>query len=114
MSNTDKAADVMYETLSAQYGDFRTPTDAAQALADAGLLAPDLSEIKFDEDGVWREDEEEPDIFVVTQNLPRRFVGIGLVNRDENHVTIHARPVEEMRELAHVLLAAANAAEVEQ
>lgn len=51
MSNTDKAADVMYETLSAQYGDFRTPEDAAQALAEAGLLAPDLPEPAYFESG---------------------------------------------------------------
>lgn len=41
-NNTELAAKVIYDTLSGQYGDFRTPTDAVKALADAGLLAPDL------------------------------------------------------------------------
>ena len=44
MTNIDRAADVIYDTLSGQYGDFCVPTDAAQALADAGLLAPDIKE----------------------------------------------------------------------
>lgn len=43
MNNQEKAAQVIYDTLSGKYGDFRFPTDAAEALADAGLLAPDLN-----------------------------------------------------------------------
>lgn len=39
MNNQEKAARVIYDALSGQYGDFRLPTDAAEALADAGLLA---------------------------------------------------------------------------
>lgn len=35
----DKAAQVIYDTLSGKYGDFCHHDDAAQALADAGLLA---------------------------------------------------------------------------
>lgn len=39
-TNIDRAADVIYGTLSGKYGDFGHHEDAAQALADAGLLAP--------------------------------------------------------------------------
>lgn len=84
--------------------------DLAGILANEGLLAPDTTG-EFDEEGTWREDEEDPGIFVLTQGLPRRFVGICLVDRDENRATIHARPVEETREFAYALLAAANEAE---
>ena len=58
MSNVERAADVIYDTLNGQYGDFRVPTDAAQALADAGLLAPELPEPLIAANGnpVWRAD----------------------------------------------------------
>lgn len=51
MSNFEKANETIYRVLNPQYGDFAVPTDAVQALADAGLLAPDLPDA----------DEEKPD-----------------------------------------------------
>lgn len=108
MSNQDKAAKALYGATTLAPA---VCQDLAGLLHNFGLLAPDLQEIEFDEEGTWRENEEEPDIFVLTQGLPRGFVGICLVDRDENRATIHARPVEETREFAHALLAAANAAE---
>lgn len=75
------------------------------------LTVPHAPEVEFDENGVWREDEKDPDILVLTKGLPNRFVGICLVDRDENRATIHARPVEEIQEFAHALLVAANHAE---
>lgn len=54
MSNRDRAAEVIYKTLAGKYGDFTIPTDAAQALADASLLAPDLPEPRIDI-GEWQE-----------------------------------------------------------
>lgn len=78
------------------------------------LTVPHAPEVEFDEDGVWREDAEDPDILVMTKGLPDGFVGICLVDRDENRATIHARPVEEIREFAHALLVAANHAEGQQ
>lgn len=45
MTNLDRATDLMAETLWDDNGNPRgTVTEAAQALADAGLLAPDLRE----------------------------------------------------------------------
>ena len=44
-NNIDRAAELIYDALSGQYGDFGLPTAfVAQALADAGLLMPDLPE----------------------------------------------------------------------
>lgn len=73
-----------------------------------GLSTPNMPEPKFDENGLWKEREEEPEIFVLAGGVPKRFVGIGFFSSDENQIMIQARPVEEMRELAYVLLAAAN------
>ena len=47
MSNIDRAAQIIYDTLSGQYGDFRFPTDAAQALADEGFIPPDLPTMEY-------------------------------------------------------------------
>lgn len=41
-TNQDRAEDVIYRTLNGRFGDFSGHDDAAQALADAGLLTPDL------------------------------------------------------------------------
>lgn len=54
MNNIDRAAQIIYDTLSGQYGDFRFPTDAAQALADEGFVPPDLPTME----GVKWSDEE--------------------------------------------------------
>ncbi|MBC3179381.1 hypothetical protein [Corynebacterium lujinxingii] len=108
MSNRERAAEVIRQFLN---GKEPHSTILRNRLDNTGLLAPDLSEIEFDEDGTWREDEEDPDILVLTKGLPNRFVGICLVDRDENRATIHARPVEETREFAHALLVAADTAE---
>lgn len=54
MSTIDRAAEVIYDTLNGRYGDFLFPTDAAQALADAGLLAPGLPEPRINI-GRWQE-----------------------------------------------------------
>ena len=40
MTNIDRAADIIYGTLSGKYGDFSHHREVAQALADAGLLTP--------------------------------------------------------------------------
>lgn len=108
MSNIDRAAGVIYDTLNGQYGDFRFPMDAAQALADAGLIAPDLpepNEANFVPDGkgwlpggphgpsVWTA----PDSRIMVQRI------------EPGDLT-----PDEAREVAHALLAAANHAEGKQ
>lgn len=113
MSNKEHAAETIYKTLSGQYGDFRIPTDAAQALADAGLLAPDLPQP--DELGVLGK-------YDMAEWLP---LGTGL----ENPIVwtafgagcVMIQRIEsgqltpgEAREVAHALLAAANYTEDEQ
>lgn len=116
MTNQDKAIEVI-RTWQARH---KTELDnntgwAAQNLAgdlaNAGVLAPDLPKPKFDENGNWEECKEEPEIFVLTGGLPKRFVGIGLFNEEKDQIIVQARAIEEMRELAYALLAAANQAE---
>lgn len=72
------------------------------------LSTPNMPEPKFDENGLWKECEEDPEIFVLAGGVPKRFVGIGFFSSNEDQIMIQARPVEEMRELAYALLAAAN------
>lgn len=90
------------------------PECIAQDLADAGVLAPDLPEIRFEDDGGWQENEEKPEIFILTKDLPKRFVGIAFLDHDEKRLMIQVRPVEETRKFAHALLAAADHVEVGQ
>lgn len=50
MSNIDRAADIIYRSLSGKYGDFGHQEDVAQALADDGLLAPAPQIIRTDDE----------------------------------------------------------------
>lgn len=49
MTNTDRAAKVVYDTLSGKYGDFGHHEEVARALTDAGLLMPDLPPVHVNE-----------------------------------------------------------------
>ena len=112
MSNVERAADVIYDTLNGQYGDFRFPTDAAQALADAGLLAPDLPEPQraWDDDEaplMWKiTDDFNSLAVVIVERLPDTPVQLETFNTVAKRLTI-----EQARRAAHALLAAANHAE---
>lgn len=107
MSNREKAAEVI---RAHGFDPCREPECIAQDLADAGLLAPDTA-VKFDENGVWQDYDEEPEIFVMTKGLPVGFAAIGVLDRDEMKLHVRARPADEIREVAHALLAAANYSE---
>jgi len=115
MNTQDKAAEVI-RTWQKRHKNImdENPDWAAQNLAgdlhNAGLFAPDLTKPQFNEDGLWQECEEDPEIFVIAGGVgvPKRFIGIGLFNDDGDQLTIQARPAEEMRELAYALLAAAE------
>lgn len=100
MSNIDWAADVMYETLDRQYGDFRVPTDAAQALADRGLLAPDAPEPLTAANGnpVWRADQT-----LMVTRYPDGEISMLLNPKQEARYTL-----QTARTQAALLLAAAN------
>ena len=116
MSNMEKAAR-MIRDLSEVDGEtlgYAHVHNIAQALSDAGLLAPDLPEIKFEDDGGWQENEEKPEIFILAKNLPKGYVGIAFFDHDEKRLMIQVRPVAETRKFAHALLAAADHVEVEQ
>lgn len=113
MSNKKHAAETIYKTLSGQYGDFCIPTDAAQALEEAGLLMPDLPQP--DELGISGK-------YDMAEWLP---LGTGLENPivwtafGAGRVMIQRiEPGQltpgEAREVAHALLAAANYAEQEK
>lgn len=113
MSNQEKAAQVIYDALSGKYGDFRFPTDAAEALADAGLLAPDLPEPDTLEYG----SPEWDGVFAYQYGAEWRdamgsvcaFNGTVEVQGDDTHI----HTPDEARALALALLAAANHAEKE-
>ena len=100
MSDKKRAADVIYDTLNGQYGDFRVPTDAAQALADAGLLAPDLPEPLTAANGnpVWRADNT-----LMVTRYPDGEIGMLLGTGQEARYT-----PETARAQAALLLAAAE------
>ncbi|WP_288833706.1 hypothetical protein [uncultured Corynebacterium sp.] len=105
-TNIDRAADIIYDTLSGQYGDFCIPTDAAEALADAGLIAPDLPE------------PDDPSIFVPGGKgwLPGGPDGPSVWTAPGGTVMVQRiepgdLTPDEAREVAHALLAAANHAE---
>ena len=119
MSNRERAADLITTWQARHKTEMDNNTDwAAQNLggdlADAGLLAPDLPEIKFDDYGGWQENEEKPEIFILTENLPKGYVAIAFFDHDEKRLTIQVRPVAETREFAHALLAAADHVEAEK
>lgn len=118
MSNRERAADLITTWQARHKTEMDNNTDwAAQNLAgdlaDAGMLAPDTA-VEFDENGIWQECGEEPELFVLSKGLPVGFAAIGVFDRDENRFNVLARPAEEMREFAHAILAAANYSEVEQ
>lgn len=108
MSTIDRAADVIYDTLKGQYGDFLVPTDAAQALSDAGLLAPNLPEpARRSIEGYhtahpWAEwDAGNKRVLVMRDgNVVLQDGGVPVLS-------IIMRP-DEAREAAHALLAAAE------
>ena len=116
MSTKERAANVIYDTLSGQYGDFRFPTDAAQAVADAGLLAPDLPEpVRRSIEGYhtahpWAEwDTGNNRVIALKEGEPE--VVIQDVGDPELCIIMHPG---EARDAAHALLAAADEAEAEQ
>lgn len=106
-NNQERAAALIYSTLSGQYGDFRLPTDAAQALADARLLMPDLPAPQgsgLADRAAW------------TTPLGTLTAGQG-----DGVARLYTDPQQpqkwrtnELREFAHTLLAAANHAEDKQ
>lgn len=106
MSNIDRAAGVIYDTLNGQYGDFRFPMDAAQALADAGLLALDAPVPLTAANGnpVWRAD----DTLMVTR-YPDGEIGMMIGWEQEARYTPQAA-----RDQAALLLAAVNYTEEKQ
>lgn len=118
MSTIDRAAEVIYDTLNGRYGDFLFPTDAAQALADAGLLAPDLPEPNF-----LTEYETEWDTLNGYVNESDGLITISHDERTEDDTTeqrerLDTDPGEiiitnpaEAEYLGHLIIAAANAAE---
>lgn len=110
MSNREKAAEVI---RAHGFDPCREPECIAQDLADAGLLTRDTA-VEFDENGIWQEYDEEPEIFVMTKGLPVGFAAIGVLDRDEMHMHVLARPADEMRDAAHALLAAADYSEGNQ
>lgn len=105
MKTADKAATVVAEFLN---GNDVAANTITRRLSDAGLLAPDLPEIRFEDDGGWQENEEKPEIFILAENLPKGYVGIAFFDHDEKRLMIQVRPVAETRKFAHALLAAAN------
>lgn len=107
MNNIDRAAEVI---RTHDNSPCREPECIAQDLADAGLLAPDTT-VEFDENGVWQDYDEEPEIFVLTKGLPNGFAAIGILDRDEMKLHVRAQPADEIRDVAHALLVAANEAE---
>lgn len=111
MKTADKAATVVAEFLN---GNDVAANTITRRLSDAGLLAPDLPEIRFEDDGGWQENEEKPEIFILAENLPKGYVGIAFFDHDEKRLMIKVRPVAETRKFAHALLAAADYAEEQQ
>lgn len=105
MSNIERAADVIYETLAGKYGDFQIPTDAGEALADAGLLTPDLPE------------PDEADFVPGGKGwLPGGPHGPSIWTAPDSRIMVQRLEPgdltpDEAREVAHALLAAANYAE---
>lgn len=98
-----KAADILYQRSGVEGHAAQTACqDHAQALHDAGLLAPDLPEPTFGEDGallwndgeIWLEDDEK-DVYT---DLPR---------------SISWMTPSQTRRLGYALIAAANHAEAE-
>lgn len=122
MTNIDKAADLLYQRSKELLGAgsdaaHRACQEHAQALADAGLLAPELPALSSDYASIevptrrtliMNDDdcpilyENEDSILVGTVNGEVNF-SLGV--HDEISVTL---PADKARNLAHALLAAAN------
>ena len=107
MTNTDRAAKVVYDTLSGKYGDFGHHEEVARALTDAGLLMPDLPPVRVDES------DERPHV-VISSAWPPHTARL----RVDEHGKFHAinawtNPTTpaEARERAYALLALADHAE---
>lgn len=113
MSTIDRAADVIYDTLKGQYGDFLVPTDAAQDLSDAGLLASELPEpARRSIEGYhtahpWAEwDAGNNRVMALKEGEPE----VVIQDVGDPELCITMRP-DEARDAAHALLAAADEAE---
>lgn len=100
MSNIERAADIIYDTLSGHYGDFCHQTDAAQTLADAGLLALDAPAPLTAANGnpVWRADNT-----LMVTRYPDGEIAMLLNPKQEVRYT-----PQTARDQAALLLAAAN------
>ncbi|MGC2866006.1 hypothetical protein ACMG4H_14260 [Corynebacterium glutamicum] len=99
MSNQERAAEIILG---------RTATDAAQALADAGLLMPDLPEpneevIWYEDSGVWR------DSFEVWASEHHGTIEISGMGQPQIHI-----PVGRAEHLALCIIAAAKLAEEQE
>lgn len=123
MSNIEKAARVIYNCLSGKYGDFRFPTDAGEALADAGLLMPDLPAPDLSADDPKHQAKHRALWGGEAPNVWRKGLPHGLTLQtfpSDLDVTMYRdlEPEEpfspdEARQLAYALLAAAQWAEKE-
>lgn len=105
-ANIDRAADVVYRTLSGKYGDFGHHEDVAQALAHDGYLMPDLPEPTR-----WKQNEEPEWEACDTTVSPAGHTGRVIVEDSDGRWRASA---EEIRDLAYALLAAANYSERNQ
>lgn len=113
MSNTEKAAHIIERTvLGKQTTAPSTALAITEALADAGLLMPDLPEPDNDEYGTaWGQVfnyQEEPDWRDTKGYVAANAGAVEVVGNDT-----HIHTPGEARRLAYALLAAANHAEKE-
>lgn len=125
-ANIDRAADVVYRTLSGKYGDFGHHEDVAQALAHDGYLMPDLPEpyiSKFDTSAVFAPDEDSEDgayidVKVDTGRHQRGRITIDLdpsSGSDNGFILVRSYVSPQWcREAAALLLAAADYSERNQ
>lgn len=107
MNNIDRAAHVINETYSDEYvKPHMAPPKVAQALADEGLLMPDLPEPTR-----WKQNEEPEWDACDTTVSPAGHGGRIIVEDSDGRWKASA---EDIRDLAYALLAAADYAERNQ
>lgn len=103
MTNIDRATHAINETYADEYvKPHMTPPKVAQALADAGLLMPDLPEPEEEDyygSNVWR------------VRTPHEHVGVRQIGGYIQSSIVGTYGPEEAREAALALLAAADYAE---